>query len=50
MTIGYIILMVILGLVLGKAVHLIDESNEEVSLMVINGAKNWDDFKYKNQT
>lgn len=35
---------------LGKTVRLIDESNEEVSLMVINGAKNWDDFKYKNQT
>lgn len=35
---------------LGKAVRLIDESNEEVSLMVVNGARNWDDFRYKNQT
>lgn len=35
---------------LGKAVRLIDESNEEVSLMVVNGARNWDDFRHKNQT
>lgn len=35
---------------LGKPVRLIDESNEEVSLMVVNGARNWDDFRYKNQT
>lgn len=35
---------------LGKAVRLIDESNEEVSLMVVNGARNWDDFRRKNQT
>lgn len=35
---------------LGKPVRLIDESNEEVSLMVVNGARNWNDFMYKNQT
>ena len=35
---------------LGKAVRLIDESNEEVSLMVVNGVRNWDDFRHKNQT
>lgn len=35
---------------LGKPVHLIDESNEEVSLMVVNGSRDWDDFRYKNQT
>ena len=35
---------------LGKAVCLIDESNEEVSLMVVNGVRNWDDFRHKNQT
>ena len=35
---------------LGKAVRLIDESNEEVSLMVVNGARNWDDFRHKSQT
>lgn len=35
---------------LGKPVRLIDESNEEVSLMVVNGARNWNDFRFKNQT
>lgn len=35
---------------LGKPVHLIDESNEEVSLMVVNGSKDWNEFKDKNQT
>ena len=35
---------------LGKPVHLIDESNEEVSLMIVNGSKDWNDFKNKNQT
>lgn len=35
---------------LGKPVHLIDESNEEVSLMVINGSKDRNEFKDKNQT
>ena len=35
---------------LRKPVRLIDESNEEVSLMVVNGAINADDFFSKNQT
>ncbi len=35
---------------LGKPVRLIDESNEEVSLMVVNGSKDWNEFKDKNQT
>lgn len=35
---------------LGKPVHLIDESNEEVSLMVVNGSRDWNDFRHKNQT
>lgn len=35
---------------LNKPVHLIDESNQEVSLMVINGAENANQFVKKNQT
>ena len=35
---------------LGKPVHLIDESNDEVSLMMVNGAENSKDFWNKNQT
>lgn len=35
---------------LGKPVHLIDESNDEVSLMMVNGAENLQDFWNKNQT
>lgn len=35
---------------LGKPVHLIDEANEEVSLMMVNGAENMRDFFQKNQT
>lgn len=35
---------------IGKPVHLIDASNEEVSLMVVNGAENPYDFYEKNQT
>lgn len=35
---------------LGKPVHLIDESNEEVSLMAVNGSRDWNDFRHKNQT
>lgn len=35
---------------IGKPVHLVDRSNEEVSLMIINGAENAHDFYKKNQT
>lgn len=35
---------------IGKPVHLYDYANEEVSLMVINGAVNISDFTQKNQT
>lgn len=35
---------------LRKPVRLIDESNEEVSLMMVNGAINANDFFNKNQT
>ena len=35
---------------LGKRVHLVDQSNNEVSLMIINGAENKEDFFDKNQT
>lgn len=35
---------------IGKPITLIDMANEEVSLMMINGAKNMRDFKHKNQT
>lgn len=35
---------------LGKPVELIDQSNNEVSLMVINGAKNKEQFFEKSQT
>lgn len=35
---------------LGKPVELIDQSNNEVSLMVVNGAKNKENFFEKNQT
>lgn len=35
---------------LGKPVHLIDKSNKEVSLMIVNGAENAVDFYAKNQT
>lgn len=35
---------------MGKPVHLIDESNDEVSLMMVNGAENLQDFWNKNQT
>ena len=35
---------------LGKRVHLVDQSNNEVSLMMINGAENRKDFFDKNQT
>lgn len=35
---------------IGKPVYLIDASNEEVSLMVVNGAENPHDFYEKNQT
>ena len=35
---------------LGKPVELIDQSNNEVSLMVVNGAKNKEQFFEKSQT
>lgn len=35
---------------LGKPVHLIDESNDEVSLMIVNSAENLQEFFGKNQT
>lgn len=35
---------------LGKPVELIDQSNNEVSLMVVNGAKNKEKFFEKSQT
>lgn len=35
---------------IGKPVQLIDESNAEVSLMIVNGAINSKDFENKNQT
>lgn len=35
---------------LGKPVELIDQSNNEVSLMVVNGAKNKENFFNKSQT
>lgn len=35
---------------LGKAVYLVDESNSEVSLMMVNGAINSQDFFDKSQT
>lgn len=35
---------------IGKPVKLIDNSNEEVSLMMVNGAINPDNFFNKNQT
>lgn len=35
---------------IGKPVHLYDCANKEVSLMVINGAENANDFLGKNQT
>lgn len=34
----------------GKPVRLIDESNKKVSLMVVNGSKDWNEFKDKSQT
>ena len=35
---------------LGKPVELIDQSNNEVSLMVVNGARNKENFFNKSQT
>ena len=35
---------------IGKPVTLIDMANEEVSLMMVNGAANFRDFREKNQT
>lgn len=35
---------------IGKPVKLIDNSNDEVSLMMVNGAQNPSDFYSKNQT
>ena len=35
---------------LGKPVELIDQSNSEVSLMVVNGARNKENFFNKSQT
>lgn len=35
---------------IGKPVYLIDQSNQEVSLMVVNGAVNKNNFFGKNQT
>lgn len=34
----------------GIPVHLVDCSNEEVSLMIVNGSNNAEDFFYKNQS
>lgn len=35
---------------IGKPVELVDLSNDEVSLMIVNGAENTKDFVKKNQT